>query len=569
MGKKMSREEKNSILKNRKIYLCGDLRCCRDFEYIFDDTYIVDKVLIKEVARLKELVEEEFVVICSFNQESVSLQLKELGLQYGRHYAYANDFFELLDFDIAEATSGKHIFLWGAGANAVNVLEKFEGVRAIIDSDRAKTGGRIDNIEIVHPDDIDDEEWKNLFIVVSCEGYYYEIKKILQEKGLKEKKNFVKWGNVNAASKMLEKTFYDTNYFDLCCESCFRVYEVETNGDVSACCTTLIRGRIGNLLDDSFWDVWESNLHKIQCLSLNNRSFSFCIPTSCPALINRKTCDVTDELAEKLVYKKFIGRPEYLHLSIDKTCNLYCESCREKIEIANGQCLEKANILKKKILSAGIQDIKSVLLAGNGEVFLSKTYEEIWRHEIVNNANVIRVQTNGMLLTPKRWEEFYVGKENADIWVYVSIDAATAETYEQVRRGGNFEVLKKNMEFAASLRKSGKIKYFRINFVVQRKNYLEMERFIEWGLELGVDNVFFTKILNWGTYTEQEFDEITMMDKNDVPKPEFAEILERDIFKNKIVDLGTIQYKKNRKIPTYVDNYYEWETRDWMENNRE
>lgn len=213
--------------------------------------------------------------------------------------------------------------------------------------------------------------------------------------------------------------------------------------------------------------------------------------------------------------------------------------------------------------------IKSYFLAGNGEVFLSKTYEEIWKNPIINNAETIRLLSNGMLFTPKKWEEFYKGKENSNIWVYISVDAATKETYEQIRRGGNFEVLLKNLKFISKLRKNNVIDYFRINFVVQRKNFREMEKFIELGIELGVDNVFFTKVLNWGTYSDEEFDEISMMDRDmRAPKRELKEILDKEIFKNKIVDLGTIQYARNRRLPEYIDNYYEWETRDWMEMNR-
>ena len=154
--------------------------------------------------------------------------------------------------------------------------------------------------------------------------------------------------------------------------------------------------------------------------------------------------------------------------------------------------------------------------------------------------------------------------------MYVSIDTATKNTYESIRRGGNFDVLRKNMEFASQLRKEGKIQYFRINFVVQKKNYLEMERFIEWGIQLGVDNVFFTKILNWGTYSKEEFADISMMESDSQhPKPEFKEILDKEIFRNPIVDLGTIQYERNRVLPDYVDNYYVWETKDWMQRRKE
>mgnify|MGYP001986855867 CR=1 FL=1 len=55
----------------------------------------------------------------------------------------------------------------------------------------------------------------------------------------------------------------------------------------------------------------------------------------------------------------------------------------------------------------------------------------------------------------------------------MSFDAATSETYSKVRRGGNWGILQKNMEFISSLRKEGKVRSLRIDFVMQLLNYKE------------------------------------------------------------------------------------------------
>lgn len=551
-------------LKGKNVYLYGDLRCCKDFAYIFDEMeytsflYGEKKELIEDV----RVGEENFFIICAFSYEELRGQLEQNGFMYGKEFALAEDFFEELDFPVLNCLNGRKLYVWGAGKMGVKYSACFCNITAFLDSDKNKCGNMIEGVRIIHPDELSQVEWNNAFVIVSSPLYYHEIRKDLMKKGLIESKDFIH-GKFLDASDWMRKTFYDTNFYNFCCESVYKIYEVEASGEVSCCCTTIIDGRIGNLLYEEYDDIWNSIFHKIQCLSLSNRTFSFCKHVSCPALINREAFVVTDQMIEDIKYKEFINEPEYMHLSIDPTCNLYCESCRDNICIATGEVLDNVTVLKNKILKSLNSNIKDFFIAGNGEVFLSKTYEEIWRSDFINNAKVIRVLTNGMLLVPKRWEEFYIGKENADIWLYVSIDAAMPKTYEEIRRGGNFEILKKNMEFAAKLRKEGKIKYLRMNFVVQRKNYLEMEQFIQWGLELGCDNVFFTKILNWGTYSDEEFENISMM-KNDVPKPELAKILDKEIFKNPIVDIGTIQYEKNRVLPDYVGNYYDWETRDWM-----
>ena len=117
------------------------------------------------------------------------------------------------------------------------------------------------------------------------------------------------------------------------------------------------------------------------------------------------------------------------------------------------------------------------------------------------------------------------------------------------------------MEFASKLRKRGELAYLRFNFVVQKRNYLEMVPFVTWGEELGVDEIFFTKILNWGTYSKEEFSEISMMQEDGItPKPELIEVLNNPVIRNSsIVDLGTIHYMHKIDEVDIVENYYIWE----------
>ena len=191
-------------------------------------------------------------------------------------------------------------------------------------------------------------------------------------------------------------------------------------------------------------------------------------------------------------------------------------------------------------------------------MFASPAYRSIYKSNECR-PQFIRLLSNGMLFNQTNWEHF-VNEHTKKIMLTVSVDAATKETYESIRRNGNFDILKRNMEFASELRKRGELCYFRMNFVVQRENYKEMIPFVEWGEELGVDEVFFTKILNWGTYTEEEFAQISMMEADGItPKTELKEILEDPRMKSEIVDLGTIQYTHKVDVADIVENYYMWE----------
>jgi len=192
-------------------------------------------------------------------------------------------------------------------------------------------------------------------------------------------------------------------------------------------------------------------------------------------------------------------------------------------------------------------------------VLLSPAYHALYTDPAVRHLKWLRLLTNGTLFTPEKWKELR-SHTDAKIMMTVSIDAATKETYESIRRGGHFDQLEKNMEYAAELRKRGELSYLRFNFVVQRKNYQEMIPFVEWGERLGIDECFFTKILNWGTYTREEFKDISMMQEDGLtPKPELQAVLDDPVLQHKIVDLGTIRYHHEDAGAREVKNYYRWE----------
>jgi MoaA/NifB/PqqE/SkfB family radical SAM enzyme len=117
-----------------------------------------------------------------------------------------------------------------------------------------------------------------------------------------------------------------------------------------------------------------------------------------------------------------------------------------------------------------------------------------------------------------------------DIELYVSVDATKKETYEIIRRGGDFETLLKNLKFLSGLRKEKKLSSLTINFVVQDHNYKEMPDFVKLGIELGVDFIAFQKIYNAGTYTADEFNHRTVFAPTHPEYKDFLAILRMPIF---------------------------------------
>ena len=84
------------------------------------------------------------------------------------------------------------------------------------------------------------------------------------------------------------------------------------------------------------------------------------------------------------------------------------------------------------------------------------------------------------------------------------------------------------------------IKELRLDFVVQHANYKEMLDFVKLGKNLKVDKVYFSKIINWGTFSTEKFEEVAVWQNDHPERDEFLNILKNEIFDDPIVDLGNV-----------------------------
>jgi MoaA/NifB/PqqE/SkfB family radical SAM enzyme len=120
------------------------------------------------------------------------------------------------------------------------------------------------------------------------------------------------------------------------------------------------------------------------------------------------------------------------------------------------------------------------------------------------NLKSIHLHTNATRWNKEMWESM------PNIHPYVksceiSVDAGTKETYEtKTRINGNWDVLLDNLKFISTIPTLSSVK---TSFVVQQKNYKEMKLFYDlmysiFGKKV---NVFFGKITNWGTFTDEDF----------------------------------------------------------------
>jgi len=156
------------------------------------------------------------------------------------------------------------------------------------------------------------------------------------------------------------------------------------------------------------------------------------------------------------------------------------------------------------------------------------------------NLEEIRLHTNAQLLTPRMWGTIPQDIQQLVESVDISIDAATPETYAVNRRGGSFERLLKNLEYISTLRKSGPLGWVGISMVVQENNFMEMPDFVHLGRRFGFDTVYFSQLVNWGTFSEEEFSNRAIHLPTHPKHPEFVDLLEDGIFDEPLVHLGNL-----------------------------
>ena len=139
----------------------------------------------------------------------------------------------------------------------------------------------------------------------------------------------------------------------------------------------------------------------------------------------------------------------------------------------------------RKIFESGIP--YSIKLNWRGEPLLHPHIDEMIRYAKDIGVHEVSLNTNGLLLD--RSMIYRLSVAGLD-WLIISVDGATKLTYETIRKGGNFDILWKNV-LDASWHFDGKI---RIQICKQPLNENEIElwkdKFTPYADEIRIGNLF-------------------------------------------------------------------------------
>ncbi len=324
-------------------------------------------------------------------------------------------------------------------------------------------------------------------------------------------------------SIMLRKTIKDTMKAQIKCMQPFQKLQLSSNFTVRSCCGDWAESW-GNLNANSMEEIWNSDIAKIVRLSIMNRTYSFCNASNCVHMVIDP--ESTNERFMPLAPAASV--PEYIEVGIDKTCNLYCKSCRNEICVESGERRKKIERIAENIKKSGwLEKTEVLLLGGQGEVFFSPVYQSLM-YDVESRRKTLDLRTNGVLLSEEKFARLADKYER--LRIIVSVDAATKETYDKLRRSHNKDTwnqLMSNLQMLSKERKGKSLSFFQINMCVQMDNYREIPDFVRLGEQLGCDRVYLTPIRNWGTYEPEQFRNISIFVKDKELKLEVRKVVEQ------------------------------------------
>lgn len=569
-------------LLNKKIVIYGSGRYPLDFLYIFDQLDVIYQIddnageNTRPFSALEEEQEDVFVIVCKYDPVAAHRKLDALGLQYGKDYCNASDLFYLLDYPLREKIGGRKLYIWGIGTYSHTFFHSYIEhhpdlpITGCIDSNILMQGKTFFRYPVFTPYEIENQLIaKNAFVIVATARYYDEVKATLQAYGLVENEDFVCFDKVhNYASFMMKEVVNDIPKIDFVCERFFKDGISAITADKGMCMCMWVRPPYTPkfMLGDTFYESWHGTIAKILRLSAINGTYSFCDKSICryfknapePPFIDVKEYhyhysnvlsdkDISYHAQKRTLPKdtvfnesnyllKELEWPEEISFAHDYTCNLHCGSCRENVVAIAGPELKYLEEINAYLIQHVLPHISRIKLAGLGEVFASRIYQRILfdtnTAQSVKNVNIL---TNGTLFSPDQWdkvESLYEGK----IKVLVSVDGTTKETVEKLRRGANFNLLMRNLDYLGKKRKEGKLHFLAFNFVVQRDNFREMPGFVRMAFEHNADKVKFSRVINW-RWSKEKYDEQNMFDEHINPNSELANVIADPIFKDERVHL--------------------------------
>ena len=179
--------------------------------------------------------------------------------------------------------------------------------------------------------------------------------------------------------------------------------------------------------------------------------------------------------------------PSHLQLEITSACNLRCVMCLVKYRPPVNKL---AGAMPPELfhrLIGEVPGLRRLTLQGLGEPLLSPYLMEMVGAAVAGGVTV-GFNSNATLLTARRSAELVASRVD---WLHVSLDGATAATYEAVREGATFGTVVGNLAgLVRAKRAAGSATpWIRVVFVAMRDTVGELPELVRLLAGIGVDEL--------------------------------------------------------------------------------
>jgi MoaA/NifB/PqqE/SkfB family radical SAM enzyme len=242
-----------------------------------------------------------------------------------------------------------------------------------------------------------------------------------------------------------------------CCLAPYSTLNFDTMGYIRVCCYNnyFILGKYPNT---SLVDAWnnpekENFINKIKSLNFPGG----CEQCNLQIIENNVSNSLFASFDD---YDKMLidDAPIALNFDFGSICNYECIMCGGKWSSSIRKNREKLPSLKGPYDDNFIEQLKPFISKAKvvnflgGEPFLNPIYYKIWNYMLIRNPNLnIHITTNGSIFNSKI-KNYLINFPNLKL--NISLDSLKKETYEFIRKNGNFENVMNNIQ---EFKKMGKI----------------------------------------------------------------------------------------------------------------
>jgi radical SAM protein with 4Fe4S-binding SPASM domain len=181
---------------------------------------------------------------------------------------------------------------------------------------------------------------------------------------------------------------------------------------------------------------------------------------------------------EPLLIKSYLARPHEIDIEVTSSCDADCIMCPRKAMSRKVGPMD-LTLFKKIVDEAVSLDVRELHLNGYGEISVLRNYKAYLSYIRQKSRSIkIIINTNGMRMDEEMAKAYVEAKVNA---VNITIDGATAETFENIRKKLKLDVVEKNVKQLLQIRDQAGKKHplVRVQMLAMPQNIHEADLFLK------------------------------------------------------------------------------------------